>query len=266
MASQRHLHDCVEIIYVLKGSGVNVVNEVPFPIMAGDLYVVNFGATHSFRADSELLFYNLMFHLSVFSKRETALLKEMPAFVDFFKLKGERREGRPKKLLLPPPFAERFNALFEHLHKELREGAPGFRMNAKARLILLITEMCRVEPLLGGSRVEASTDTPRGSLGKAMDMIHRRYLSPLSLAEIARTAGLSKTYIGEFFRERTGLSLVRYINTLRVEKARVALLERRDMNISEVAALCGFDDPSYFTKVFRELTGLPPKAYRSISG
>ncbi len=163
MSSARHLHDCVEIIYVLKGGGVNVVNGLPFPIMAGDIYVVNCGATHSFRADSELLFYNLMFHFSVFSKKEISLLKEMAAFGDFFKLKGERRGCRPRKLLLPPPFAERFKTLFELLHKELREGVPGFRMNAKARLILLITEMCRTEPLLVVCRVEASADNQRGS-------------------------------------------------------------------------------------------------------
>ena len=266
MAAPRHLHDFVEIIYILKGSGVNVVNERPFPIIAGDLYIVNCGATHSFMAASDLVFYNLMFHFSAFSKKELLLLKENGRFSHFFRMREEECELPPEKLFLPPPFAEKFKMLFDQLYKETRISAPGFQMNRKAYLILLITEICRTEPLLERCKVEASSDNQYSSLNKVMNFINSNFLAKLSLSEIAKAGNLSQTYISEFFKNKTGLCLVSYINTLKVEKARIILLERPELSVSEVAAQCGFDDPSYFTKVFRESTGFTPKNYRNISG
>ena len=65
--------------------------------------------------------------------------------------------------------------------------------------------------------------------------------------------------------ERTGVTLVKYINTLRMEKARTMLSSEPDKNISEISDACGFQDSSYFTRVFRLMTGFSPTRYRIIS-
>ena len=46
--SNEHLHDCIEVIYVLSGNGVNFIDNMTFPTIAGDLYVIARGATQSF--------------------------------------------------------------------------------------------------------------------------------------------------------------------------------------------------------------------------
>lgn len=55
----------------------------------------------------------------------------------------------------------------------------------------------------------------------------------------------------------TGLSAMQYVRALRLRKAK-QLLERGDLNVSEVAFEVGFDDPKYFGRVFAEETGVPP--------
>jgi len=111
--------------------------------------------------------------------------------------------------------------------------------------------------------------TPQGEntvLPGLLDFIHRNFNRNLTVEEVASTAHLSKTYIGEFFRGKTGVTLVKYINTLRIEKARSLLLTKEPQkSIAEIADACGFYDVSYFTRVFREKTGFSPTRYRTIS-
>jgi len=57
---------------------------------------------------------------------------------------------------------------------------------------------------------------------------------------------------------------VKYIHILRMEKARQVLLSEPDLRVSELAARCGFADPCYFAKVFRETLGCSPSQYRRV--
>ena len=87
----------------------------------------------------------------------------------------------------------------------------------------------------------------------------------LSLEEIARHVYFSRSYLSSLFKNETGSSLFAYINRVRVEKSKVLLLDE-SISLLDVAALCGFEDQSYFTKVFKKLVGVSPKRYRSSRG
>ena len=261
--SNEHLHDCVEVIYVLSGNGVNFINSMTFPTITGDLYVIARGATHSFYSNTELVFYNLMFQPALFGNRELEYFRQHPGFRPLF----EPQEGSVlSKLSLPPAAGERIGILFERLHTEL-SGGPGAQMAAKAYLTLLICEICRCRETLR----EAPSSLVRGdnqfhALSRIIEFINRSYLQPLDLERVAAAAGLSPSYVGEFFRARTGVPLVRYLAVLRVEKAQQLLREHPEWNITEIAARCGFEDSSYFTRVFRKLTGKTPRDFRNFPG
>jgi transcriptional regulator GlxA family with amidase domain len=60
---------------------------------------------------------------------------------------------------------------------------------------------------------------------------------------------------------RTGVSIHRYLMRLRVERAR-EMIEQTDRSLTDIAMRCGFDDSSYFARVFRSLMGTSPGAYR----
>ena len=96
---------------------------------------------------------------------------------------------------------------------------------------------------------------------KAMEYIRQNYDRKLSLDDIAQHVYLSRSYLSSLFREEAGQTLFSYINQVRVEKSKLFLMDP-SISLAEAAALCGFEDQSYFTKVFRKMTGLSPKQYR----
>ena len=100
---------------------------------------------------------------------------------------------------------------------------------------------------------------------KVAEYVKSRIAEKITLDEIAEYVSLSKSYLSRIFKEETGESLSVYINKIRIEKAKLMLLDN-DCALVDVASLCGFEDQSYFTKVFKRLVGVSPKRYRESRG
>jgi AraC-like DNA-binding protein/ligand-binding sensor protein len=99
------------------------------------------------------------------------------------------------------------------------------------------------------------------ALRKAERYIWENYTRKLSLQEIADASGLSAPYFSTIFKEEMGENLSNYLNRLRVEKA-AAMLVTTNLSISGIASACGFEDQSWFSKIFKNNTGFTPGKYR----
>ena len=104
------------------------------------------------------------------------------------------------------------------------------------------------------------------------DVVHRvmHYVrahidEKITLDEIARQVYLSRTYVSGVFKAQTGTNLSAYITSVRLEKSRKMLAEGR-ASLAEIAAACGFEDQSYFSRVFKKAEGISPKKYRDSRG
>ena len=84
----------------------------------------------------------------------------------------------------------------------------------------------------------------------------------MSLTELARTFFVSKEYMASSFKSEIGVTINQYIQHFRLQKA-AELLEERSFRISDVALRVGFDNYSYFDKLFRKKYGHTPSEYRS---
>ena len=102
-------------------------------------------------------------------------------------------------------------------------------------------------------------------LRKAERYIWENYTRKLSLEEIARALGLSAPYFSTVFKEEMGENLSSYLNRLRVEKA-TTLLTETGKPLCEIAGLCGFEDQSWFSKIFKSFTGVSPGKFRENGG
>ncbi|MCL2472144.1 MAG: helix-turn-helix domain-containing protein [Treponema sp.] len=98
-------------------------------------------------------------------------------------------------------------------------------------------------------------------LRRAERFIWDNYTRKISLEEIARASGLSAPYFSTIFKEEMGENLSAYLNRLRVERA-AALLTETGRSLNEIASLCGFEDQSWFSKIFKSYTGVSPSKYR----
>jgi len=99
------------------------------------------------------------------------------------------------------------------------------------------------------------------AIRKAERYIWENYTKKLGLQEIADAAGLSASYFSTIFKEEMGENLSNYLNRLRVEKAATMLIST-NIPISEIAEACGFEDQSWFSKIFKNNTGFTPGKYR----
>lgn len=96
---------------------------------------------------------------------------------------------------------------------------------------------------------------------KVIDYIRRNYYQKMTLDSIAKHVNFSKTYLSRIFKEETGENISSYINKVRVDRAKI-LLADQNVPLVDVANLTGFEDQSYFTKVFKSVTGVSPKKYK----
>ena len=100
-------------------------------------------------------------------------------------------------------------------------------------------------------------------LRKAERFIRTNYTRKISLQEIADASGLSAPYLSTVFKEEMGENLSSYLNRIRVEKACAMLRETAD-SIREISVACGFEDQSWFSKIFKMYIGLSPWKYRKL--
>jgi AraC-like DNA-binding protein/ligand-binding sensor protein len=97
---------------------------------------------------------------------------------------------------------------------------------------------------------------------KVTNYIKRNCAERLSLDTLASEAFLSKSYLSSIFKHELGMSVTSYITNVRIEKSKRMLLEDKS-NMAFIAAQCGFKDQSYFTKVFKKVTGLSPMKFKA---
>lgn len=99
------------------------------------------------------------------------------------------------------------------------------------------------------------------SVRKALDYISGHFAHPLTLAEVAREAGLSVSRLCHLVKAHTGRTVLQILMQIRVQHAQ-HLLERTSKSCTDIAYETGFGDQSYFTKHFRRLSGITPARYR----
>lgn len=117
---------------------------------------------------------------------------------------------------------------------------------------------------LAFSIVKFSARAPRDlrSLQRAREYIHTHFEENLTLAQVARAAGVHPVYLGQIFRQEFGETLGEYLNRIRV-RAAAGLLAKSRLTLSAIAADLGFYDQSHFTRIFRRLTGATPGMFRA---
>ncbi len=87
------------------------------------------------------------------------------------------------------------------------------------------------------------------------------YSKKITVHDISKHCYCSESYINHIFKKTTNKSISRYINEIRINKAK-ELLKTTDINICEIAEKVGFSQTNYFSSIFKEYCNISPKAYR----
>jgi len=115
-----------------------------------------------------------------------------------------------------------------------------------------------------GNVLDLSVDTsPKRlrAIEKSLLFIEQNLTEPLTLDEVSRVNGMSKYHFARIFKTATGCSFKQYLNRKRIDLAK-SLMKDNDMNVTDTCFETGFNDLSYFSRVFQRLEGMRPSSYR----
>ena len=92
---------------------------------------------------------------------------------------------------------------------------------------------------------------------KAKLYIDKNYMRDITLEDVSGMVNISSYYFSKVFKEELGENFIDYLTNLRIEKAK-ELLRSTDKSMKEIAILVGYNDPNYFSRIFKKYTGMTP--------
>ncbi len=241
--AQLHTHDFCEILYVLSGNGVIQINGVVYPIKQGDLMVINPGVMHC-----ESCVEKNKLHLVFLA-------------VENFKVDGLKESHLIDRNMPQVIAVQDYRYKIESYFTDI--------LNESADKIMLSTAMTRVlaSALLVlilrvyHSKVDQTADL-KAECRRIKDYIDKNYTSPITLDSLSEQVYISKYYLAHIFKSQTGTSPIKYLINKRISEA-AQLLIHTDLSIRDIALRVGYDDPVYFSQMFKKVMDESPAAYRS---
>ena len=164
-----------------------------------------------------------------------------------------------------PAIAKAVEELFVLLERMLHELGMTYERN-------VLFHVCGTVNELKGAAVEQLThivqhvqawrhSQANGKLAKAKEYMKAYYHRPLTLEEVAEHVELSPYYFSKLFKDRFGMTFIDYLTEVRIEKAKQEMSDEWK-SLKEICFLVGYNDPNYFSRVFKKWTGLSPTEYR----
>ncbi|KIA94340.1 AraC family transcriptional regulator [Pedobacter kyungheensis] len=225
------------LIYCFEGKGNVCLEQVNYPVEAGNFIVIPKKKEHVYEADPVLPWTIYWFHFS--GPGADLLVSQMQ---------------NPKAY---GGFSEERNTLFNTIYSRLERGFSRENMiYANLCFHQYIGEFIYADKHLANDRelvpdkVEETIDLMRNNIEKMM-----------SLKEMALAVCLSPSHLSAIFKKKTGTSPIDYFNQLKIQKTTQYLLFT-NLRINEIAQKIGINDPYYFSRLFSNVMGISPKQYR----
>lgn len=105
----------------------------------------------------------------------------------------------------------------------------------------------------------------KDTIYKALDYIKRNFSKRITLEEVAGQVYLNPSYFSKIFKNEMNTTFVSYVNRIRINAAK-KLLSDISIPLTDISCMVGFEDQSYFTKVFKKATGVTPGKFRESKG
>jgi len=256
MDLHRH-HDFSELVIVLSGNAIHVVNGHSYFIKKGDVFVISGDTLHAYREPHHFKICNIMYRPELLASAGDDL-KSINGYQALFVLEPHYRhiQHYESRLSLPIPSLEYVASFIDSMIREYEEKPQGYQTMLKSRFIELIVYLSRHY-----DRQEKGLVSHFKHLASAVSYMEDHYLEPITLVDIAKQSDISVRHLNRIFRTYYNTTPINYLLHLRLERA-CMLLAKTDLPITQVSLNSGFNDSNYFTRQFRKTYGMSPKSYR----
>lgn len=249
-----HWHEEMELIVVKKGRGLVTADLKPYEVAAGEAVVVFPGQLHGIGqlGGASMEYENVIFQPSMLmaSPDDACTAQFLMPLV----MEGGQAAVH---ITRESPGYEAFMACLEAMDRMCGEKPYGYQLAVKGALFGFLFQVFthyREAAPEGGKKYREKIKT-------LLRHIEEHYGERLSVEEAAGMCYYSKSHFMKFFRQHMGCSFVEYLNDYRLSMAAGFLMSTGD-TVTEIAQRCGFDNISYFNRMFKRKYGLAPAAYR----
>lgn len=165
--------------------------------------------------------------------------------------------GMGQEYLFSPGLCPAAEALLKSMVVEILHREPMYRIVVESQFRQAMALFGRQMAQRKGSVASSS----RQRILTIVEYMNRHYFEPLQIEELAERCGLSKYHFIHLFRMCMGMTPYSYLIRIRMERAET-LLQTGDMTVQEVAFVCGYNDPLYFSRAFSRHFGVSPTDYK----
>jgi AraC family transcriptional regulator, L-rhamnose operon regulatory protein RhaS len=254
-----HRHDFYELAYILGGRGRHVVNGQGYPYQTGDIFLLLPGDVHTFDVRRHTRFCLVVFHKVFLSQAVDPNGGE--TFLNTLEKVLSREDRHVRGLIKKAVDLHRLRETMDVLIDEIRGERWGFETLAKNGLLSVLVLMAR--GLTDRWDIPRMNDRQGAPVMDILNHIHRHAADQrmMRLEVLAEKCHMSKNYLGQYFKKKTGRTLRDYILRYRLNLARHRLRYTSD-TASQIASDLDFTDPSHLNRMFRRTFGLSPRAFR----
>lgn len=253
-----HWHDEMELIYIKKGKGIITVDFNQYHVSAGAIMLIIPGQLHTIEQyEQEIMEYeNIIFHPNILISKKTDTCN-----TDFFQPLLSGKISLPVLYESGMPFYNEIAACVDANDEICKTYPEGYQLFIKSQLFMLffiLSNKCTLE---------APVKKDYKSLEKMkliLKYVENNYMDKITIEDIANEVNLSQSHFMKYFKNTMGSSFIDYLNEYRLTMAS-RLLISSESSILDIAAEVGFDNLSYFNRIFKKRFDQTPSAYRKRS-
>lgn len=253
-----HWHEEIELVYLSKGTLQCAVGNRRFPLRKGEALFINTGIPHAFFEESGIPYEesDIVFHPrliygdvgSIFYEKYILPLMRCPSMAGFaFRKDLDWQREAALSIKEAVTVCRTKPELYEFTVRE-----------ALTNVFTLLLRHNSGEL----QQTEARSSFLMERVKRMLDYFHSHYQESISVEQLAKQANICKRECQRDFKKVLGLTPTQYFEQYRLAMS-LRLLTESSCSIIEIADQCGFQSPSYFTKLFREKYGVTPTAFCS---
>lgn len=248
-----HWHEHLQFFYFTEGKALLRCGSKKIEVFANDIVIINSNELHSIENScADLKYYVIRIDLSfLFSNQidscQTKFMTPLANNMILFQNLIRNDTG----------FLKYINEIIrEYFSKEI-----GFELAIKGCTFKLIVLLLRnyIQKIYTPKELNSKI-TKLKKFSEALRYIENNYTKQITLDKLANLSHISTYHFCRLFKESTGQTVIEYINNLRIKKA-ILLLKESNLNITEIALACGFNDANYFSRIFKKSTNMRPSNY-----
>ena len=252
-----HWHQEMEAVVLTHGSVVFAAGNRKYTLQEGEGFFINSGALHgAWSVDTTgCQFHSLVFHPRLVGGDENSVF-----YQNYVRplMENPNLEG----VVLSPRISWQADAIaaIENAWQACAQEPVGYEFQVRTNLSQLLCQLQSAFPASGAPNKKQLRAAER--IKNMLRYIHENFAQDLNTSAIAKSTGISDSECLRCFHTIIGTTPIQYLRQYRIQRSS-QLLTETELPVSEIAARCGFQDVSYFTKTFRELRGCAPSEYRA---